>query len=416
VTGPPVEPARPSIQERLRAAGLPPLDRLAWLEIDTPALEHAVRVIRGGVGATTLVWPVVKDDAYGHGIEVATRSFMAGGAAGVCVATLGEARAIRAAGIAAPVLILYPVADVALPEALMAGFALTVSTGEGAASVARAWSAMGSASGASLAIHVEVETGFTRMGIPPERVAEVLELLRQPGIAVVALWSHLSTPWDDRVSDDQEARLADAIRLAGLHGMEVHVAASGALLTGRGLEGGLVRPGLAAYGVVPGGELATLPRGRWLRDAVRPALRLLAQPIRIETVPAGTRVGYGGSWVAPRPSRIATLPVGYGDGYSRAFAGADVLVRGRRAPVVGVVSMDSCTIDVSDIPGVGLEDEVVLLGAQGGDAITALALAQRRNTIPWEVLAGMARRLTRVYDAPTGPTGVRTLAGEFLVR
>jgi alanine racemase len=126
-------------------------------------------------------------------------------------------------------------------------------------------------------------------------------------------------------------------------------------------------------------------------------------------------VGYGGTWGATRPSRIATLPVGYGDGYSRAFSGSDVLVRGRRARVVGVVSMDSCAVDVTDVPGVGLDDEFVLLGHQGRDVIPALALAQRRNTIPWEVLGGMARRLTRVYDAPAGPMGVRTLAGEFMV-
>jgi alanine racemase len=143
---------------------------------------------------------------------------------------------------------------------------------------------------------------------------------------------------------------------------------------------------------------------------------LLARAIRIEDVPAGTSVGYGGVWVAARPSRIATLPVGYGDGYPRALTGSDVLVRGHRAPVVGVVSMDSCTVDVTDIGGVGPDDEFVLLGPQGDDEIPALALAQRRTTIPWEVLAGMARRLTRVYDAAAGPMGVRTLAGETLVR
>jgi alanine racemase len=120
--------------------------------------------------------------------------------------------------------------------------------------------------------------------------------------------------------------------------------------------------------------------------------------------------------VASRTSRIATLPVGYGDGYSRAFTGSDVLVRGRRAPVVGVISMDACTVDVTDLPEVGPDDEFVLLGAQGTEAISVRALAQRRTTIPWEVLAGMARRLTRVYDGPTGLTGVRTLAGEVLIR
>ncbi len=416
MTDPSGAASRPPIEARLRAAGLPVLDRPAWLEVDTAALKRAVRVIRERVGATTEVWPVVKDDAYGHGIEVATRSFHGAGAAGVCVATLGEAQAIRAAGITTPVLILYPVADAALPEAMRAGFALTVATDDGARAVARAWADLGSTTRpAPLAVHVEVETGFTRMGIAPERLRAALEVLHQSGIEIRGLWTHLSTPEDDPVSQDQARRLEEAVRAAGVGGIETHLAASGGLLTDRGTDRALVRPGLIAYGVDPGGPVAELPSARWRRE-LRPALRLLARPLRIAEVPIGASVGYGGTWVASRPSRIATLPVGYGDGYTRALTGSDVLVRGRRAPVVGVVSMDSCTVDVTDIPGVGLEDEFVLLGPQGDDVITALTLAQRRTTIPWEVLSGMARRLTRVYDAPTGLTGVRTLAGETLVR
>jgi alanine racemase len=392
------------------------LDRPAWLEIDTAALGHAVRFIRGRVGAHTEVWPVVKDDAYGHGIEVATRSFHAAGAAGVCVATLGEAQAIRAAGIDTPVLILYPVADDALPDALRAGFAITVATDDGAGAVARAWADLGSSTRPRpLAVHVEVETGFTRMGIGPGRLRSALETLRRSGIEVRALWTHLATPEDGIASDDQEARLDDAVHAAGVEGIGTHLAASGGLLTGRGTDRTLVRPGLIAYGVSPGGRLADLPTARWLGE-LGPALRLVARPLRVEEVPTGAGVGYGGTWVADRPSRIATLPVGYGDGYARACSGSEVLVRGRRAPVVGVVSMDSCTVDVTDLPAIGLHDEFVLLGTQGDDVIAPLTLAQRGTTIPWEVLTGMARRLTRVYDAPTGLTGVRTLAGETLVR
>jgi alanine racemase len=412
--------SRPPIEARLREAGLPPLDRLAWLEIDTRALEHNVRTIRSRVGAGTQVWPVVKDDAYGHGLEVATRCFAAGGAAGVCVATLGEAQAIRAAGIDIPVLILYPVPDAVLDEAVRAGFILSVSADGGAAAVADAWAAARIGErGARLEVHVEVETGFTRMGVQPERLDATLEVLRGAGIGVGAVWSHLSTPQDAGVSAEQEARLAEALRLAGEEGIGDHLAASGGLLTGRGLEGMLVRPGLVAYGVVPdgdpGGQVEEGARAAWAAE-LQPAMRLVARPMRVEEVPAGTRVGYGGTWVAADTARIATLPVGYGDGYSRAFTGGEVLVRGRSAPVVGVISMDATTLDVTSIAGVDTHDEVVLLGAQGGRSIGVVALAQRRTTIPWEVLTGMARRLTRVYDAPTGVTGVRTLAGETLVR
>ncbi|MFN8520673.1 MAG: alanine racemase [Chloroflexota bacterium] len=407
----------PSIEARLGAVGLPSPDRPAWLEVDTSALRDNVAAIRALVGAGTQVWPVVKDDAYGHGLEVASRSFGAAGAHGLCVATLGEAEAVRAAGVGLPVLILYPIPDASLVDAVRSGFVITVSTSHGAESVARTWSEVAPADAPELVAHLEVDTGFTRMGVHPERLAEALAVLHRPGIRLAALWSHLATPEDATTSDEQEARLAAAVALgAGLGVTATHLAASGGLLAGRAVSGLLVRPGLLAYGVSPDdGPPAGLP-GAELRAAVRPALRLVARPMRIHEVPTGTRVGYGGTWVAPRPSRIATLPVGYGDGYARASTGADVLVRGRRAPVVGVVSMDACTVDVTDVADVGLDDEFVLLGGQGGDSVPAWALAQRRNTIPWEVLTGMARRLTRVYDAAVGPSGVRTLAGETLVR
>lgn len=417
-----------TVDDRLAAAGLPPLDRPAWLEVDTDALRQDVAAIRARVGPGTQVWPVVKDDAYGHGVEVATRSFASAGATGVCVATLGEAQAIRAAGIATPVLILYPIPDAAAVDATRAGFVLCVSTSHGAASLARTWSARGDVSGRGdasargdavgpLDVHLEVDTGFTRMGIDPRRVDEATAVLRAAGIGVAAVWSHLATPEDPVTSDAQEARLAATAATASTgERAGVHLAASGGLLTGRGVAGALVRPGLVAYGVLPDGVASGDPATDALRGALRPALRLLARPIRIHEVPAGTRVGYGGTWVARRRSLIATLPVGYGDGYSRAFSGADVLVRGRRAPVVGVISMDACTVDVTDVPDVGLGDEFVLLGSQETAAIPVAELAQRRTTIPWEVLTGMARRLTRVYDAAAGPVGVRTLAGETLVR
>ena len=410
--------SRPPIEARLRAVGLPPLDRPAWLEIDTSALTHDLGVIRELAGPATPVWPVVKDDAYGHGLEVATRSFVAGGAGGVCVATLGEARAIRAAGITTPVLVLYPIPDDSLVDAADAGFAITVATSHGAGAAARVWSESGAAlRGRRLAVHVEVDTGFTRMGVHPERLEEALGVLQRPGIDIVALWSHLAPPEDGAPSEEQQRRLASAVDVGRRWGIATtHLAASGGLLTGRGVDAALVRPGLLAYGVLPDGALRDLAVAGGVATRLRPAMRLVARPMRIHEVPVGTRVGYGGTWVAPRPSRIATLPVGYGDGYARASTGSDVLVRGRRAPVVGVVSMDACTVDVTDVPGVGLDDEFVLLGSQAGDTISASALAQRRTTIPWEVLTGMARRLTRVYDAGAGPFGVRTLAGETLVR
>jgi alanine racemase len=144
-------------------------------------------------------------------------------------------------------------------------------------------------------------------------------------------------------------------------------------------------------------------------------MTLKARPLRVEPLETGETVGYGGTWRAARPSVVATLPVGYGDGWSRGSApGSFALVRGRRVPLVGTVAMDAVIADVTDVPMVTPSEEFVLLGRQDGATITATELARLRNTISWEVLAGMAQRIARVYHAPAGPMGMRTLAGETL--
>jgi len=145
-------------------------------------------------------------------------------------------------------------------------------------------------------------------------------------------------------------------------------------------------------------------------------MELKCMPLRVETFPRGTPVGYGGTWIAPRESVIATLPVGYGDGWARAYSpGAEALVKGRRVPLVGTVAMDAVMADVTEIEGVGLGDEFVLLGRQGSESITADELARLRNTIPWEVVTSMSFRLPRVYHADSVLMGIRTLGGEMRV-
>jgi len=250
------------------------------------------------------------------------------------------------------------------------------------------------------------------MGVLPAATGAVMERLAAPGLTLAGIWSHLAIPEDAVMSSAQEGRLAEAVEAAGHTSRDAyasHLAATGGLLTRRGLGLGMVRPGLLAYGVTPTSDAPPFP-------GLLPALRLKASAMRIETVATGTPVGYGGTWVAARESRIATLPVGYGDGYARSLSGAPVLVRGSRVPVVGVVAMDALTVDITDVPSVGPADEFVLLGTQGEEAISVLDLARWRTTIPWEVLTGMTRRSTRVYDAGVGLLGVRTLAGETLVR
>jgi alanine racemase len=197
---------------------------------------------------------------------------------------------------------------------------------------------------------------------------------------------------------------------AGMTVPRRHAAASGGLLTGRVPAYDAVRPGLMMYGLRPD-ELA--PSAMHPAAArLRPVMSLVARPVRVVDLPAGHGISYGPTFETGRPSRIATLPLGYGDGWPRSLSNrAEAIVRGVRAPLVGNVAMDACMVDVTDVPGraVGVDDEFVLLGAQGNERITAADLARARTTNSWEVVTSAARRLPRVYHAAAGAIDVRTL-------
>jgi alanine racemase len=255
-------------------------------------------------------------------------------------------------------------------------------------------------------IHLGVETGMGRGGLQPENVVAVAAAAHaDPRLELAGLWSHLHSPEDPPTSEGQLLRFdiaTTALREARIPVPPRHAAASGGIFAGDEPALDFVRPGVASYGVLDEG----LPIAADAQEAaaqLRPAMALKARPIAFSRVAQGGTVGYGGTWRAERPSRIAVLPVGYGDGYLRGTQpGADVLVRGRRTPLVGRVSMDAVTVDVTDLPGLDYSEEFVLLGAQGEETITAGELARRRNTISWEVLTSMAQRLARVYHPLAG--------------
>ncbi len=228
------------------------------------------------------------------------------------------------------------------------------------------------------------------------------------GVRVAGAWSHLATPEDPAATAAQtrafEAAVA-AIRAAGVRPPLLHLCATGGLLGGAP-RFDFARIGLALYGVRPG----DLPSEDPLATRLRPALAVLARPTRVADVPAGTTVGYAGTWVAPRPSRLATLPIGYADGWTRGAAPrTSALVRGRSVPVVGRISSDSLVVDVTDIPGTDADDVFVLLGSQGNAALPVEAVAAARATIAWEVLQTLSRRLPRVYRLGGEVVGIRRL-------
>ena len=393
------------------------LGRMAWLEVDLAALSANLNQVRSLVGPAVRIAAVVKADAYGHGLVPAARSLVAAGADRLCVATLDEALALRASMADVPILVLFAIPARAVETAARAALDVVASDESMTSETLAAW-AEARRPGLTVRFQVEVETGLGRGGVVPEAVVPLLRKLSdQSQVEVTGLWSHLARAEDERTSSEQDRRLVDAATRVVEAGMAVpplHMAGTGGLFAASCAHHDMVRPGLALYGELPE-ELKIAPGASATASALRPALTLKARPVRVISVPSGTAIGYGGRWVAGRTSRIATLPVGYGDGFARGSQpGGSALVRGTRVPLVGTVAMDAVAADVTDVPAVGLDDEFVLLGAQGTERITATELAQRRNTISWEVLSSMAERLPRVYHAGPRVLSVRTMAGESL--
>lgn len=263
-------------------------------------------------------------------------------------------------------------------------------------------------------MHLEVETGLGRGGLPPEAaVAAALAIGDSPGLRLAGVWTHLQDPGQLDRSARQLERLMDAarrLREAGIAVPGAHMAASGALVLGSAPSLDAVRPGLAVYGIVPDD---VGPVDSALARRLRPVMALRARPVRVLDLPAGHGVSYGPTFTTSRPSRIATLPVGYGDGWPRALSNrAEAIVRGVRVPLVGNVAMDATMADVTDVPGrpVTVDDEFTLIGEEGVERITAAEVAHRRNTNAWEVVTAMSARVTRVYHAAAGVVGLRSFA------
>jgi alanine racemase len=406
-----------SIEDRLAAAGLPPLPRTAWLQIDLVALRGNLAALRSLAGEGVPVHPVVKADAYGHGALPVALALEAAGADGFCVAVMDEAIALRAGGVRAPIRVLYPIPPAFADEAARQGVAVSAGDPRLLDDLLAAAAVAGAAANSTtppLAIELQVETGLGRDGFQPDALAAAARSVAgAPGVRLAGLWTHMQATEDPDRTRDQLTRFdaaAQALRDAGLTVPDRHVAASGGLFTDVvALDG--VRPGLAVYGVVPD-ELDGTGLPPAATAPFRPVMSLHARPVRVTDLPAGHGVSYGPTFTTARPSRIATLPLGYGDGYARAFSNrSEALVRGVRAPLVGNVAMDAIMFDVTDVPGAPVtpDDEFVLLGSQGDQRISVEDLARLRTTNTWETMTQMAARLPRVYHAATAPVGLRTL-------
>lgn len=342
-------------------------------EIHLRDLAHNLGVVRAHAGDAR-VFAVVKADAYGHGLIPVARALVDAGVDGFAVALAEEGLALRGAGIETPVIVLDGLYGDAHAEVVDAGLTPVVYD----LADAGRFAALGAG------VHVKVDTGMTRLGV--RDLATFLD--RAGGLRIDGLMTHLSSAEaDGPATNEQLAAFERAAALVRARGHEpiLHAANSaGALLHPRARYD-LVRAGVSLYGVRPDGSS---------EHDLRPVMRVVTSVARVETVPAGSAVGYGQTWAASRESRIATLAIGYGDGYPRALSNrGEVVVRGRRCPVVGRVSMDLTGVDVTEVAGCARGDEVIVLGPE----MRAEEVARAAGTIAYEVLCSIAPRVPRVY-------------------
>ncbi|GAC1361440.1 MAG: alanine racemase [Herpetosiphon sp.] len=365
--------------------------RPTWLEIDLGAIRNNVQQIRKLVGPTCLIMAVLKADAYGHGAVHTARTVLQHGAEYLAVATVGEGKVLRSAGIDAPIVILGYTPPWQVRDAISYDIELAVFDDDVAGEVALATVELQR----TVPLHVKVDTGMSRLGLAPVEVVPFLERLRRYGnLNVAGLFTHLATAdsRDEQAALRQLQRFDDVVgaaMAAGLCPPLVHALNSAGVLRFPHARYDLVRPGLLLYGLDPSSETQA-------PTAFQPALQWKTRVAQIRHIEPGTAVSYGATWVAERPTVIATIPAGYADGFRRAPAWHSVLVRGQRAPVVGRVCMDYAMVDVTDIGGVRAGDEIVLIGRQGDDRISAEEVAGWLGTINYEVIAAILPRVPRV--------------------
>ena len=371
-----------------------PVGRQTFAVIDTTALRHNYACLRAAAGDDVAVMAIVKANAYGHGAAVVAPVLQEAGADWFGVATVGEAVELRSCGIERPILVLTGANAGEVSVLLKQRLAVAVLHEEMASELSAA------AAGANLPIHLKIDTGMGRLGVRPEELPSLLTALRSLGnLTVDGVFSHFGNADDvnQDFSDSQIARFEEALQIIAAQGFAprwVHLANSAATIARPDARYAMIRPGIALYGIAPAG-VAHTDSGKQLR----PVMRLTTRIVQIKELPAEYPVSYAQTFITRRPSRIAVLPIGYADGYGRSLSNkGHVLVRGKRAPVVGNVCMDLTMIDVTDVEGAALADEVVLWGEQDQARLTVDEIAAWQGTISYEVVNRIGKRVPRLVQ------------------
>ncbi|TAJ78702.1 alanine racemase [bacterium] len=372
-----------------------PKGRPTFCSIDLEALRWNFRQVRKKVGRPVKVLSVVKANAYGHGAVQVARALEDEGSYGFGVATLEEGIELRKGGLQSPVLILAGIYPEQIEELLEYHLTPTICEVEALRLLER----LARKRGVSLPFHLKVDTGMGRLGFLPSEIDSWMpELAGIKALKLEGVFSNFSQA--ERADGDYTQgqvetfkNVVKGLKAQGHHPRLVHLANSAAVIALPSSYFTMVRPGLVLYGIYPSRDMAR-------RLSLKPVLTWKTRILQLKRVPKGAGISYGRTFVTKRESLIAVLPVGYADGCHRLLSNrGTVLVRGKRAPIVGRICMDLTMIDVTDIRGVKQGDEVVLLGKQGADRISADEMARWAETISYEILTSISARVPRIHHS-----------------
>ena len=367
-----------------------------WAEIDLDALRGNLAWIRKRVGVDKKLMTVVKADAYGHGLKQIAALLMQSGTDVFGVANLNEARAIRSVGSGWPILML----GACLPEEVEAAVRDDVMATVSSFREAQAFDDTAATAGKIAKLHLKVDTGMGRLGCPPEEAESLINQIDAlENVELVGLFTHFASVEDEFHYTQRQrtifAKLLTALDEKGRVFEYLHANNTAAILLEESGPYNTVRPGLLVYGVLPFGRRKIESENEL---QIQPVLSMKCRVTFVKEVPKGSRVSYGGLYTTTRTTKIATISAGYGDGYLR--AGSDrgvVLIGGERCSILGRITMDQMLIDVTKLSRVDVGDEVVLIGRQGEQCLTATEIAQWSDTVPWEVLTVITYRVPRIY-------------------
>ncbi|MFY9561545.1 MAG: alanine racemase [Terriglobales bacterium] len=369
-----------------------------WAEVSLDALRQNFRAVRKHVGESVSICAVVKADAYGHGAATCARALESEGAPWFGVTGTEEAMALRRAGIKARLLLMTGIWKSEEDEVVANNLTPVVWEAWHVERLERAAAKKQTV----LPVHLKIDTGMTRLGVSKEALPSLCETLTSSQhLRLEGVSTHFASVRDPEKTRKQAALFEECLTVlhaTGLWPALVHMANSAAILARSETWKTMVRPGIALYGYSRSPVPGSAPPGDIAPPALRPVLSWKTRVIALKEVAAGQAVGYGGTFVTQERSRIAVLPVGYADGFHRLLSNRGrVIVRGEYAPVAGRISMDLTTVDVSQIPAVEIGDEVTLIGESNGKTVDAREHARICETIPYEILCSISKRVPRLY-------------------